>query len=132
MRAQVGDADLPEPALPEFSVFRTIEQVRLPLGTYVLMARGAVRMDERDIRSAGQCKLTFESSTLDDVGWEVTPSASRAELALLGTVTVSDVPDDPLAPLPAAKVECGRFFGGYSPASAQSWRIVALKVGALS
>ena len=134
MREQVGDVESPRARvfLPEFSAFHTIVQVRLPPGAYVLTARGTVRMDELDIRSAGQCKLTFESSTLDHVRWEVTPSTSRAELTLLGTATVSAIPDDPLAPLPAAKLQCGRFFGGYSPASAQSWRIVALKVGSLS
>jgi hypothetical protein len=130
VRRQGALEELPEPPLPFTFAYRTLVQVRLTAGSYVVMARGPIEMDDLDLRGVGECALKLEGSILDSLRWDVPAGTSRAELALLGTVTVPEPPDDPLAILPAARVECTRFFGQAS-AHAQSWRIVALKVGAL-
>jgi hypothetical protein len=64
------------------------------------------------------------------VRWVAPAGTSRAELSLLETVTVPETPDDPLAPIPAATVKCSRFYAS-SSAEARSWKIVAVRVGAL-
>jgi hypothetical protein len=131
-----GPINLPKPEIEEPAAFQRTVQVPLPVGTYVLMARGEVRADENAQDAAlGECRMIFDDSTeLDAFTWTeeaaTDPEVHRIGVFLLGTVTVANVPDDPLALLPTVEVQCTRFHTS-APATAASFKIVALSVGAL-